>query len=104
MKLPNNLKEAPLYFSPLFLVILSAFSLAYGIPLIIALVLVYLRHKKYRSIEMTELIQLGDIREKISSEQQHLIVLQEEYSQRVADWVCQEFCVNRFNKQHRIAA
>ena len=19
-------------------------------------------------------------------------------------WVCQEFCVNRFNKQHRIAA
>lgn len=86
MKLPNNLKEAPLYFSPLFLVILSAFSLAYGIPLIIALVLVYLRHKKYRSIEMAELIQLGDIREKISSEQQHLIDLQEEYSQRVADY------------------
>lgn len=50
MKLPNNLKEAPLYFSPLFLVILSAFSLAYGIPLIIALVLVYLRHKKYRGV------------------------------------------------------
>ena len=22
----------------------------------------------------------------------------------VSDWVCQEFCVNRFNKQHRIAA
>ena len=22
----------------------------------------------------------------------------------VTDWVCQEFCVNRFNKQHRIAA
>ena len=22
----------------------------------------------------------------------------------VKKWVCQEFCVNRFNKQHRIAA
>ena len=86
MKLPTNFKEAPLYFSPLFMVILSAFSLAYGIPLIVALVLVYLRHKKYRSIEMTELIQWGDIQEKISSEQQHLIDLQEEYSQRVADY------------------
>lgn len=42
MKLPTNFKEAPLYFSPLFMVILSAFSLAYGIPLIVALVLVYL--------------------------------------------------------------
>lgn len=52
--LPNNFKEAPFYFSPLFLVILSTFSLAYGIPLIIALILVYLRHKKYRSIEIAE--------------------------------------------------
>ena len=75
MKLPTNFKEAPLYFSPLFMVILSAFSLAYGIPLIVALVLVYLRHKKYRSIEMTELIQWGDIQEKISSEQQQKNIL-----------------------------
>ena len=25
-------------------------------------------------------------------------------AQGYLSWVCQEFCVNRFNKQHRIAA
>ena len=25
-------------------------------------------------------------------------------SEEFNKWVCQEFCVNRFNKQHRIAA
>lgn len=45
-----------------------------------------MRHKKYRSIEIAELIQLGDIQEKISSEKQQLTDLQAEYNQRIADY------------------
>ena len=35
---------------------------------------------------------------------QHIISFHDKKRLSELDWVCQEFCVNRFNKQHRIAA
>lgn len=46
----KNFKEAPFYFSPLFLVLVSAFSF-FIIPFFIAIILVCLRSRRYVSIE-----------------------------------------------------
>lgn len=76
-------KNAPFYFSPLFLVLLSSCSIMYGIPFIIALILVYLRQKKWHTVEITELIELGNIQDKIEEQTKRLAMLQSEYAKRV---------------------
>ena len=55
----------------------------YGIPLIIALILVYLRQKKWHTVEITELIELGNIQDKIEEQTKRLAMLQSEYAKRV---------------------
>lgn len=55
----------------------------YGIPFIIALILVYLRQKKWHTVEITELIELGNIQDKIEEQTKRLAMLQSEYAKRV---------------------
>ena len=77
----KNFKEAPFYFSPLFLVLVSAFSF-FIIPFFIAIILVCLRSRRYVSIESSQLIELENIQEQIATASERLQNLQASYTEK----------------------
>lgn len=81
----KNFKEAPFYFSPLFLVLVSAFSF-FIIPFFIAIILVCLRSRRYVSIESSQLIELENIQEQIATASERLQNLQASYTEKNKSW------------------
>ena len=80
----ENFNKVPFIYSPLFIAIISAFSFLNGIPFIIAIILLYLRHKKYKTISIQNVSKmqvLDDYDTKVLNAQQQLTELKEQYAQ-----------------------
>lgn len=75
----TEFKKVPFYYHPIFLIILSALSFLHGIPLIIALILLYLRSKKYKLADTHDLLALHDINNKIVNASRELHELKAAY-------------------------
>lgn len=79
----ENFNKVPFIYSPLFIAIISAFSFLNGIPFIIAIILLYLRHKKYKTISIQNVSKmqvLDDYDTKVLNAQQQLTELKEQYA------------------------
>lgn len=79
----KNFKEAPFYFSPFFLVLLSAFSF-WGLPLLVAVILLCLRRQRYTSIDTTQLLEFENIQDRIDEANQKLNDIKAIYEEQEA--------------------